>query len=310
MIYFKLYFWIAVISVAAVYLLVRKNDSKFIFSEFFPSYIHFAVSILGAFIVGTFYNHDYQIYCQPVTWTKCLLLFISLWFLALPLLKRNNLINGLLSGLAVFISIYLILFGSFEYLGFIVINAIFFIPASIVAYLAKRFLHVRFFGFLHFFGILILLPYVILFLVIRSLIKSGKTAIRLSMIFPVLIILSSVFVAIKMKEINDKIISGNYDKTVVRQFTQNKIDRYFLELCLGVHWKYHTRICLYDGRRPPFHNPVLVLGRTFGPIIGGFEDVYPEVSLGKGLYQYAFPENATTFNCQCGKHERWPEDFD
>ena len=36
---------------------------------------------------------------------------------------------------------------------------------------------------------------------------------------------------------------------------------YITERMLGMHFKYHTELCLYDGWRPPLHDPLLVTGR-------------------------------------------------
>lgn len=34
---------------------------------------------------------------------------------------------------------------------------------------------------------------------------------------------------------------------------------FITERMLGMHFKYHTELCLYDGWRPPLHDPLLVM---------------------------------------------------
>jgi len=303
MIFAKLYFWVAFVVVALVFVLFKKRNSEFFFSKFFPSHVHFAIIFSGAFVIGAFYNHDYQIYCQPVLWTKWLLIAVALWTLTIPVFMRLKVLNGILTGLAAFISIYLILFGSWEYLIFIALNAIFILPLFLLSQFLNKITKSSMFGFLNLYGIAILLPYIVLFLLVYMIFRSQRILILYSLIIPVLIVAGSIYTAIRMKEINHEIITGNFNKSFVKKYTQNAIDHYLLELNLGVHWKYHTRICLYDGRRPPYHDPILVLGRTFSLITGSIPEITPKESLESGLYKFAFPNNATTFDCLCGKYE-------
>jgi uncharacterized membrane protein YvlD (DUF360 family) len=64
---------------------------------------------------------------------------------------------------------------------------------------------------------------------------------------------------------------------------------YMEEKILGAHFKYHTRICEYDGWRPPLHDPILVVGRwlnlnrdldwTLEERIERYARVFPELPL-------------------------------
>ena len=91
--------------------------------------------------------------------------------------------------------------------------------------------------------------------------------------------------------------------TTTELLTENKIDNYLTELILGAHWKYHTKICIYDGWRPPFHDPVLGFAQPF--LYYGEQFNY-ELSMTNrvNLYEKIFPENNRTFDCKCAKNER------
>ena len=68
------------------------------------------------------------------------------------------------------------------------------------------------------------------------------------------------------------------------------------EKILGMHFKYHTRFCEFDGWRPPIHEPMLILGlwlnKRADPI---------ELNLKQRLelYKKVYPHNKVKFKCSC-----------
>jgi hypothetical protein len=318
MIWTNLYFWIPLAIVACSYLFIKNDNPEFILYKFFPSYIHFVISIIGAIVIGYYYNLDYQIYCQPVIWSKWLLVSAVIWFLTHLLFPHLKVFNSLFSGLLAFISVYLILFGSTEYLIFIMLNGILFVPLYLIYLFLNWGNKTRKVGFLNLYGLVILLPYIILIILIKLNLKSQKKLKLYLFTVPLMIVIFSTFTTVRMKTMNYDITSNNYDKTVIDKYTNNIMDNYLLELSLGAHWKYHTRICLYDGWRPPYHDPVLVLSSNFSKINLPFlpkknRNGYVTFSYGKEgheAYEYAFPKNKMSFDCKCGKNERWPKRFE
>lgn len=69
------------------------------------------------------------------------------------------------------------------------------------------------------------------------------------------------------------------------------------ERIAGMHFLYHTRICIYDGWRPPLHDPALVLGKRlnlgFDPLCG------MELEERVALYHSMYPDRSVTAKCAC-----------
>jgi len=309
MIYEKGYFWIVFIIVSiAIFFIKYDNNKKSVF-KIFQNNLHFIISATGAVVVSIFYNIDYQIFCNPINWTKWFLICSWCSFGLVLILKKVHFARSFIFGLISFIAIYTILFGGFEYLGFILINSIIIIPFYLIALYFNKKTKSRKFDFLNFYGIVILLPYLILYFIFSQIKNTNKT-FKLLLITPsILILIFSGFTAYRLTKINSKIIETNYNYVSVEKLKHNFTDKYLLERTLGVHWKYHTKICLYDGWRPPFHDPILIMSRNISSIFTANYEISPEFKKGKEMYKYVFPENLTEFNCKCGKHERWPKDL-
>lgn len=69
-----------------------------------------------------------------------------------------------------------------------------------------------------------------------------------------------------------------------------------VERVIGMHFKYHTRPEIFDGWRPPLHDPVLVIGL----LITNMQDPLP-IPLDErvALYQKVFPERPVIMECAC-----------
>lgn len=310
MIFFKSYFWISFGIVALFFVLLKKKVVNFsLLSFLFPSERHFHLMLAGSFVVATFFNLDYQLFCMPVLWTKVALLLSTTLFLASTYLKRFRFLNELNYGLLLFIALYIILFGSVEYLAFSILNIIIILPLFGISQLIKKLSKGQNFGFLNFYAVCVLMPYLLLFFICERFVKSSKSKRIAILCIPSLILIVSISFTLRINSIDNNLRSRNFDKRLIDQYTNNVLDRYLLELQLGAHWKYHTRICLYDGRRPPFHEPVLIICRNLLKINKDYYGLDIKESRIDGLYAYAFPEKTTVFDCQCAKYDRWPGDF-
>ncbi len=82
--------------------------------------------------------------------------------------------------------------------------------------------------------------------------------------------------------------SGDFSR-VERDFMSEKI--------MGIGFLYHLEFCIFDGWRPPLHEPLLVLGYWFSA------EEFPQrrVPLAERLrhYRAVFPENKLPFPCSC-----------
>ena len=271
----------------------------------FASKLNFSILILGAIIIGYFFNKDYQLFCIPVTWAKIVLFLYSIYLIANWIFKKiiGELANQLILGIGLFISFYIIGFGSAEYLIWSSVHLIAIVPIYFLTrYLNKKF-NTSFFDFLNLYGVTILLPYIIIAWTIWQVLDK-RPFYKLSLIvLPVLIFLFGIFLTFRMEKIIESIDNSENKVATLELITENKIDNYLTELILGAHWKYHTKICLYDGWRPPFHDPVLGFAQLF--LYNGKQFNY-ELSMSNRVYLYEkiFPENSRTFDSKCAKNER------
>ena len=69
------------------------------------------------------------------------------------------------------------------------------------------------------------------------------------------------------------------------------------ERIAGMHFLYHTRVCIYDGWRPPLHDPAMVLGKClnlgFDPLCG------MELEERVALYHRMYPDRPVIAPCAC-----------
>jgi len=69
------------------------------------------------------------------------------------------------------------------------------------------------------------------------------------------------------------------------------------ERIAGMHFLYHTRLCIYDGWRPPLHDPAMVLGMR----LNGGRDPLCDLDLEErvALYQHMYPDRPVVMSCAC-----------
>ena len=89
----------------------------------------------------------------------------------------------------------------------------------------------------------------------------------------------------------NKIKEGEYD-------TKNPMT----ERILGMHFRYHTRICIFDGWRPPLHDPAMVIGMR----LTGDKDPLDGMSLETRLqlYHEVYPSLPVKNHCACSKESK------
>ena len=94
-----------------------------------------------------------------------------------------------------------------------------------------------------------------------------------------------------------KVRNGEYD-------TKNPMT----ERILGMHFRYHTRICIYDGWRPPLHDPAMVMGMRLTGDKDPLEGMTLETRL--QLYHEIYPELPVKNHCACSKESKRYHYFD
>jgi len=253
-----------------------------------------------------------------VTWAAIILIVFCLAFLVFPFLTKQTKILGFIvaiCGLGIFISVYILLFADFEYLIFVTINIPIILLLHFFLRFIKRKLHTNIFDALYFYPAVILTPFLLIFqlwIYYKSLQKKQRL---LFFTTPFLTLVIALVFTFQMNSIIKKISTAQNKEMELRQIIKNPINNYLTELILGAHWKYHTEICSFDGWRPPFHDPILVIAKKIlfpSKLFGegtGIQFYYVVSVQGKDttstlqLYKKLYPNNPTTFNCACAKHE-------
>lgn len=71
------------------------------------------------------------------------------------------------------------------------------------------------------------------------------------------------------------------------------------ERIAGMHFLYHTRFCIFDGWRPPLHDPAMVLGMR----LNGGRDPLCGMDLGERVAQYhsMYPDRPVLARCACSR---------
>lgn len=79
---------------------------------------------------------------------------------------------------------------------------------------------------------------------------------------------------------------------------KNLEKNFMTEKILGMHFIYHTRIeMIYDGWRPPKHEPFLVIGMW----LNGNKDPLPiDLKTRFHLFRKFFPKKTFKYSCSCG----------
>ena len=86
------------------------------------------------------------------------------------------------------------------------------------------------------------------------------------------------------------------EQTPVEQY-ENLPDDFMTEHIVGMHFKYYTKTCVWDGWRPPVHEPLLVMGLWMNNMSDPLQ-----LSLRERveLYVKLFPDKPYKMKCSCG----------
>ena len=86
------------------------------------------------------------------------------------------------------------------------------------------------------------------------------------------------------------------EQTPMEQY-ENLPDDFMTEHIVGMHFKYYTKTCVWDGWRPPVHEPLLVMGLWMNNMSDPLQ-----LSLRERveLYVKLFPDKPYKMKCSCG----------
>lgn len=212
-----------------------------------------------------------QAFCIPVTWsmvvfTTCIT--ISILNPLLVKIKRISPLLGFINGFSTFVFLYCILF--MEWLNYAGILLILLMGIGLLVYVPHCFLF-----------------QIIWFNVIRPSYKQITKWYYISIATSLITISSIVY--------NYQVALGDIDNMIASNYTTLKTG-YFTERILGAHFKYHTRICEYDGWRPPLHDPAFVIG-----LWSTWHNDPLDLPLKErlNLYKKFYPYNKTKLECSC-----------
>ncbi len=215
-------------------------------------------------------NTYFQAFCIPTTWTLIVLIICFANTILYPLLQTTKLapFTNFINGVSFFIFIYFVLF-----LEHINIYGLFSIIAGI--------------------GLVVFIPH---FFVLQLIWKNVfRPAIQTSRYYFLIAFICCIITAIGIGYSYKKAI---HSIEVFKSSNYTELERnYMTEKILGMHFIYHTRICEFDGWRPPKHDPALVIGMWLN---SRYDPLKVDLNTRLLLYKKFFPNNPYKFDCSCG----------
>lgn len=225
------------------------------------SFIYALIAVALFYLLWWMNTYLHQAFCVPVEWARILLVFSTSAFVLhfFKWIKPIELALWFLNGLFIWVCFYCAWF---------VIDG-------------ENWIMSLFYGFLP-----LIVPLCSIFILIYKSLQLSTYSARLmfysGLIVPVIILLVNACLYMSAYH---RINSGRMQH------------HYWEEKIVGMHFKYHTRMCLYDGWRPPMHEPMLVIfNRVFG-------DPLKKLSLYERIkfYKKEFPTQPIRVECTCSE---------
>lgn len=228
---------------------------------------------LLAILVIVIGNLQYQVFCKPINWSIPILILTFFSIISLPLIEKYkplSSVTGMLCGISFFVILYCIAFAG--WLNLFSIPLVFLMGT----------------------GFFLLIPQFFLIQVLwKCVFKPKYPEIKKWFLIGGILPLLSIFTVI---------FKYNQSLTEIEKFKQSNYKElnksYFTERILGAHFLYHTRICLYDGWRPPLHDPAFVIGLWSTNF---YDPLDVSVSKQVELYRNIYPERKVKLECSCAK---------
>jgi hypothetical protein len=245
--------------------------------------------------IGLFANfYTLQLFCTPVWWASliCIAFVTAVAFIPFVAYKPLLALFYFLLGVGVPVCVYIISFFSYPYPGDeVLLNVLLYLIGFVcfgISFLSFIPLYLMYHVYCYFKGAELLY---------RRYILAG-------IISPLLVLSFYLF---QLSGYCNKLQSLEAEATITKDYMLLLPRNYFTERYLGMHWKYHTRLCyLYDGQRPPLHDPFMVVGLWVYPYL-----IYHQSRSGKGFtykynidsskkyYHLLFPSMPMELTCRC-----------
>lgn len=226
---------------------------------------------LAAIVIA---NIFWQVFCVPTPWAIVALAISCVALVGYPFVKEKKgleLVFACINGISACIFMYCVFF-----LGNIFILVLFLMIVGV--------------------GFLIVVPHLIVFqLGWKYLFKPVNQSSRIAFITGIIISLSFGAYCGYLYNDKAKLITSSLANT-----TPIQDDSWMTERILGMHFIYHTRICLFDGWRPPKHDPALVVGMWLN---GNQDPIDINLAQRLALYKTTFPDRPYKFDCSCAIEE-------
>ncbi|UPT68752.1 MAG: hypothetical protein M0D57_09070 [Sphingobacteriales bacterium JAD_PAG50586_3] len=239
-----------------------------------------------------------QLFCTPVNWVTIFLALLFLTTLTIPITitsKPVKYLQAIILGSGVFILLYIIAFASYEYLIFMLVLTTLAIPVDVAIRYFKKTYRTKELDIIYLPIIIVITPYFLLVQLAHYYTTLHSKALKRAFIIsPVVILIMGVCLALRINYLTNTFTANLNNPQAIRAILNNPVDEYLGELILGAHWKYHTELCMYDGIRPPFHNPILGFAHMLHLHTG--VSAYHENFV---LYTKVFPDEDITFDCKC-----------
>ncbi len=220
-------------------------------------------------------NTYFQAFCIPTAWTIIVLTICFTNTILYPILDKTKFapLTSFINGVTLFVFIYCVIFlEHMNLLGLVMV---------IVGLGLATFIP-------HFF---------IIQLIWKNLIKQTVKTSRYYFLTAIILCIGTVLY-----------IGQDYKKAIhsIEKFKSSgykELDKNFMtEKVLGMHFIYHTRIeMIYDGWRPPKHEPIMVIGMWLNNRI---DPLNVDLEKRLELYKKFFPDNKYKFDCSCGLQYR------
>jgi hypothetical protein len=240
--------------------------------------------VLIAIIIA--FNIYFQSFCIPTTWAIVVLVICFTNIILSPILEKTRVaaLTSFINGITLCVFIYCVIFlERMNLLGLLLI------PVGV--------------------GLVVFIPH---FFIVQLILKNwAHPASKTSRYYFLTAIMLGIGAVLY--------IGQDYKKAIhamekFRESHYTELERNFMtEKILGMHFIYHTRIeMIYDGWRPPKHEPMMVIGMWMNNRI---DPLNVDLETRLELYKKFFPDNKYKFECSCGieyskdyhNHQLWEE---
>jgi hypothetical protein len=315
MLFYLIVLAICQVGILVFYSIESSNPTAGKFKIFIPSPRHLSVVNVLAAIAIFSVNRLGQFFCVPVDWAAIALVIFALSMVIYPFLEEKNKGNYVISfihGIGLLICLYCIFFYRLEVLGCLflalIYGAILFAPSYAITELILKWFKIKELRSIRivstpalFTAIVVGLPIFWLIQIVKRFIESNKIHKAITVTSCVLmLVLTSFFVNAYKTIIENKEAILKIDSKVISPIQSNFFGNYMLEKAIGWALVYHTETCIYDGWRPPMHDPFLVVSNW---LLTTGEPLDSDFDMKVKLYKALYPDVPIKKKCSCGIEE-------